>query len=63
MGNPALATDARFQTVEARRAHRDEVNQLVADWVRDRDGSQKKGVPVDAGVAVSVAAVEARVQV
>ncbi len=36
MGKPELAQDRRFKSSPARLERHDEVNQLVADWVKDR---------------------------
>ncbi|MFQ5665513.1 MAG: CaiB/BaiF CoA transferase family protein [Candidatus Binatia bacterium] len=36
MGRPELARDPRFKSSRARLARHDEVNRLVADWVRER---------------------------
>ena len=36
MGQPELATDPRFADADARREHKDELDQLVKDWARTR---------------------------
>jgi len=37
IGRPELAHDARFATVAARQAHRDELNALAAEWAAGQD--------------------------
>ena len=54
-GHPEWVTEARFATLEARKAHEDALDALVAAWCLDQDGSeamarlQASGVP--AGLA------------
>lgn len=37
IGRPGLADEERFRSHRARAEHREEVNRVVADWVRERD--------------------------
>ena len=37
IGRPELATDARFQTAQARKAHEDALENLVTAWTEQRD--------------------------
>ncbi len=53
MQNPELAEDERFTTINARLAHRQEVNQLVSDWCRQQDQAGAIELMAEAGIPVS----------
>ena len=51
MGQPLWARDCKYITLMGRKAHEDELDQLVSQWTRDRSAQsvvhvlQKRGVP------------------
>ena len=51
MGQPALAADARFASAADRRAHRDEVNALVAAWTLGQDKTRLTATLQGSGIA------------
>lgn len=56
IGEPALASDARFATLAARRAHRAELDAVLAAWTRGQDALAAADALQAAGVPASVAA-------
>ncbi len=54
MGQPELASDEHFATLEARLAHQDELDGIVSEWTQQREMSeaeaalQAQGVPAHA---------------
>jgi crotonobetainyl-CoA:carnitine CoA-transferase CaiB-like acyl-CoA transferase len=53
MGQPALAIDPRFATLEARRTNEDELTGIIADFTRDRDKHELAEQLQRAGVAAA----------
>ncbi len=56
LGQPALATDARFATVVARKRHEDELEALVTAWTREQDPHQLTVALQTAGIAAHTVA-------
>ncbi|MEE9285934.1 MAG: CoA transferase [Dehalococcoidia bacterium] len=54
MGRPQLAEDRRFSTLEARLSHRQELDELIAQWTRQRDGHEVMRTMHQAGVPAGV---------
>ncbi len=50
IGRPDLKDDPRFATPEARRDHVDDVNALIADWMKDHDKYDAMRILGEAGV-------------
>ena len=55
LGKPEIADEARFVDNSARLAHRDELNQLLADLLGDKDGIEFATKLLDAGVPAGAA--------
>ncbi len=51
MDQPNLADDERFRRASGRRRHREQVNALVAGWLRDRDATELTGLLQSHGIA------------
>ncbi|HEX3962973.1 MAG TPA: CoA transferase [Trebonia sp.] len=56
VGQPSLAQDERFSTVEARLDHLAEVEQLVADWVAERSCAEADKVLTSTGIPCGIVA-------
>lgn len=56
LGEPTLATDARFGTLAARKTHEDELEALVAAWVRQQGPDEVVATLQAAGIPAFVAA-------
>jgi benzylsuccinate CoA-transferase BbsF subunit len=50
MGAPELAADPRFATLAARKAHEDELEQIVGSWTRDRSPKEITEILQAAGI-------------
>jgi crotonobetainyl-CoA:carnitine CoA-transferase CaiB-like acyl-CoA transferase len=50
MGRPDLLADERFASLEARVEHADEINRIVADWVKQRSAVEVEAVLLQAEV-------------
>ena len=50
MGQPSLASDQRFATLEARRINHDELDGVIAAWTGERDAIETMGLLQTAGV-------------
>ncbi len=53
MGSPAWTADERFATPLARERHKPELDQLVSQWTRERNGMQIMEALQAAGVAAA----------
>jgi benzylsuccinate CoA-transferase BbsF subunit len=51
MSNPTLAKDAKFATAEARRAHKQELEELISAWTREQSAAVVAEALQAAGVA------------
>jgi len=56
MGRPELAEDARFRTLEARKRHEDELNELIGAWTQERTPEEIMRQLQAAGVAAGIVA-------
>jgi crotonobetainyl-CoA:carnitine CoA-transferase CaiB-like acyl-CoA transferase len=61
MGRAELATDSRFDTGEHRRAHKDLITRLVAEWAAEHDAADIVTTLRDNGVPVSLVATTSEV--
>lgn len=53
MGDPALATDARFATNDLRMQNHDALDARITEWTRTRDAADVERTLVDAGIPAS----------
>ena len=53
IGQPELATDERFQNLESRRQHREEVKEIIATWMGERTKQQAMQTLCEAGIPAS----------
>jgi crotonobetainyl-CoA:carnitine CoA-transferase CaiB-like acyl-CoA transferase len=56
MEQPALASDPRFATADARRAHREALDALIAAWTGEREPHETEAALQAVGVAAAVCA-------
>ncbi len=56
IGKPQLAGDAKFTTLEARKANEEELNRIVEEWTEPRTAVEVARVLQEAGVAAAVVA-------
>ena len=55
LGNPAWAQDQRFSTLAGRKAHEDELDDLIAAWTKELSAEEVMGLLQRAGVPAGVA--------
>ncbi|MEA2953175.1 MAG: hypothetical protein QOJ96_2695 [Alphaproteobacteria bacterium] len=51
LGNPKLATQAAFATVDARRTHKEPLEELISSWTRERTAEAAAASLQEAGIA------------
>lgn len=55
MGNPAWTREERFATMLGRKAHEDQLDELIGDWTKRRDANTLMNILQRAGVPAGVA--------